>query len=133
MKHYWVLLMTMWPHYFTISHLSQILPDDMTQTLQHLHLGDMLEYEDDGSSSYGPDDIDISNVRPNDNSMDYDIGGSFYLQQHLISLLQDYQVIFSYNVKGRAMQVPPMQFTVSTDQWESNPNRLPSQHISVEN
>ena len=46
--------------------------------------------------------------------------------------MQEYQDIFSYNVKGKAMQVPPMQFTVSTDQWESNPNRLPSQHISVE-
>ena len=63
--------------------------------------------------------------------MDYDLGGSFYLQEHLISS-QEYQDIFSYNVKGKAMQVPLMEFTVSTDQWESNPNRLPSRHISVE-
>ena len=104
--------------------------EDMTQTLQHLHLGDMLEYEDDGSSADGPNDIDISNMRSNDNNMDYDLGGSSYLQQQLILLMQEYQDIFSYNVKGKAMQVPPMQFTVFTDQWESNPNRLPSRHIS---
>ena len=52
----------------------------MTQSLKHLHLGDMLEYEDDGSSAYGPNDIDISNMRPNDYNMDYDLGGSFNLQ-----------------------------------------------------
>ena len=46
--------------------------------------------------------------------------------------MEEYRDIFSYNVKGKAMQVPPMQFTVFTDQWESNPNRLPSRHISVE-
>ena len=90
----------------------------------------MLEYEDDGSSADGPNDIDISNMRSNDNNMDYDLGGSSYLQQQLILLMQEYQDIFSYNVKGKAMQVPPMQFTVFTDQWESNPNRLPSRHIS---
>ena len=57
--------------------------------------------------------------------MDYDLGGSFYLQQQLIALMQEYQDIFSHNVKGKAMQVPPMHFTVFTDQWESNLNRLP--------
>ena len=106
--------------------------DDMTQTLQHLHLGDMLEYEDDGSSADGPNDIDISNMLPDVRSMDYDLGGSSNLQQHLIALMEEYRDIFSYNVKGKAMQVPPMQFTVFTDQWESNLNRLPSRHISVE-
>ena len=47
--------------------------------------------------------------------------------------MQDYHDIFSDNVNGKAMQVPSMQFTVFTYQWESNPNRLPSLHISVEN
>ena len=30
------------------------------------------------------------------------------------------------------MLVPPMNFSVQIDKWESNPNRLPSRHISVE-
>jgi len=30
------------------------------------------------------------------------------------------------------MSVPPMQFSVKVEQWESYPNRLPSRHISVE-
>ena len=78
--------MTIWPQYFTISHLSQILPtlqftstDDMTQTLQHLHLGDLLGYEDDGSYADRPNDIDILNMRPKDNNTDYNLGGSVYL------------------------------------------------------
>ena len=46
--------------------------------------------------------------------------------------MDEYNDIFSYNVKGKAMFVPAMQFFVNVDQWESNPNRLPSPHISVE-
>jgi len=65
--------------------------DDMPQTLQHLDLGDMLEYEADGSSADGPNVVDISNMRPNNYNMDYDLGGSFNLQQQLISLMQQYQ------------------------------------------
>ena len=49
----------------------------------------MLEYEDDGSSADGPNDIDISNMYPNACNIDYDLGGSFNLQQHLIALMHD--------------------------------------------
>ena len=30
------------------------------------------------------------------------------------------------------MSVPPMNFSVQIDKWESSPNRLHSRHISVE-
>ena len=30
------------------------------------------------------------------------------------------------------MLVPPINFSAQIDKWESNPNRLPSRHISVE-
>ena len=58
----------------------------------------------------------LTNMRPNDNNMDYDLGGSFNLQQHLILLMKEYQDIFSYKVNVTPMQVHPMLFTVSTDQ-----------------
>jgi len=44
----------------------------------------------------------------------------------------EYQDIFSYNVKDKAMQVPSMQSSDLIDQRESNTNRLPSRHIFVE-
>ena len=69
---------------------------------------------------------------PENKNKDYDLGGSSYQQQHLVYFIYEYQDIFSYNVKGKAMQVPPMQFSVSIDKWEFYSNRLPSRHISVE-
>ena len=64
----------------------------MTQTLQHIHLGAMLEYEDDGSSTEGPNDIDISQMLRGNNNKDYDLGGSSHLQQHLIVLMSEYNL-----------------------------------------
>ena len=46
--------------------------------------------------------------------------------------MHEYRDIFSYNVKGKAMSVLPIQFSVQTEKWESNPNHLLSQHISVD-
>ena len=46
--------------------------------------------------------------------------------------MQEYQDIFSKNIKNKAMQVSFMQFSVYIEQWKSNSNRLPSRHISVE-
>ena len=40
--------------------------------------------------------------------------------------------ILSYNVKGKAMTLPTMTFTVNKVNWEAPANRLPSRHISVE-
>jgi hypothetical protein len=106
--------------------------DDMTQTIQNLHMSDLLEYDDDGSSTDGPNDIDVTRMLPGAANNDYDIGGSPFLQGQIKILMGEYNDIFSYNVKGKAMSVPPMQFSVNVEQWESNPNRLPSRHISVE-
>jgi len=53
--------------------------DDMTQTIQSLHLSDLLDYDEDGSSSDGPNDIDISRMFPGAVNDDYYIGGSPYL------------------------------------------------------
>jgi len=39
--------------------------------------------------------------------------------------MDEYNDIVSHNVDGKAMSVPPMQFSVQVDQWESDPNRLP--------
>ena len=46
---------------------------------------------------------------------DYDIGGSPYIQQNLNSLMSEYQDIL---VKGNAVYVSPMQFSVSVEKWE---------------
>ena len=53
--------------------------DDMTQTIQHLHLSDILDYDDDGASTDGPNDIDISCMTQDPALTDYDMGGSPYL------------------------------------------------------
>jgi len=104
----------------------------MTQTIQQLHLSDILDYDDDGTSVDGPNDIDISCMTQIPTLTDYDIGGSPNLRRRIQLLMHEYRDIFSYNVKGKAMSVPPMKFSVNIDKWESTPNRLPSRHISVE-
>ena len=60
------------------------------------------------------------------------MGGSENLQATLSALIEEYNDIFSYSVKGRSMDVPPMEFSLDTDIWESNPNRAASRQISTE-
>ena len=95
--------------------------DDMTQTIQQLHLSDILDYDDDGTSMDGPNDIDISCMTQIPTLTDYDIGGSPNLRRRIQLLMHEYRDIFSYNVKGKAMSVPPMKFSVNIDKWESTP------------
>ena len=38
--------------------------DKMTQTIQNLHMSDLLEHDDDGSCTDGPNDIDVSRMLP---------------------------------------------------------------------
>ena len=60
----------------------------MISTLQHLHMSD-----------------------PNGTANnDYTIGGHPEFQQQIRQLLHEYDDIFSYNVKGKAMSVPPNDF-----------------------
>ena len=68
---------------------------------------------------------------PGQPNEDFTIGGSVDLQQRICALLTNYEDIFSFNVKGKAMSVPPMEFTVDVKRWEALANRLPSRHISV--
>jgi len=60
------------------------------------------------------------------------MGGSENLQATLDALIEEYSDIFSYSVKGRSMDIPPMEFSLDTDIWESNPNREASRQISTE-
>jgi hypothetical protein len=106
--------------------------EDITQTIQALHMSDILGYEDDGSADNGPNDVDISRMRPDSLNDDFAIGGPPELQADIRLLLQEYNDIFSYSVKGKAMDVPPMHFQVDDSQWYTTPNQLPSRHISVE-
>ena len=86
--------------------------DDMTQTIQQFHLSDILDYDDDGSTTDGPSDIDISRMIHGAALTDYDMGGSPYLRQKIQPIMHEYRDIFSYNVKGKDMLVPPMKFSV---------------------
>jgi transposase InsO family protein len=105
--------------------------EDITQTLQHMHLSDILEYADDGADMEGPNDIDVSRMLTGTPNDDFQLGGSPELQRQLRELIHEFGDIFSYNVKGKAMDVPPMTFTVDTTKWETTANRLPSRLISV--
>jgi len=81
----------------------------------------------------GPNDIDVSRMLTGGGkNNDFTIGGSPELQLRIRDILHDFRDIFSYNVKGKAMAVPPMAFTVDKVNWEAPSNRLPSRHISVE-
>ena len=104
----------------------------MTQTIQHLHLSDILDYDDHDASTDGPNDIDISCMAQGHTLTDYDMVGSPYLRRKIQMLMHEYREIFSYNVIGKAMLVPLMNFSVQRHKWELNRNRLPSRHISVE-
>ena len=95
----------------------------MTTTLQHLHMSDLLTYDDEGVDESGPNDIDYLRMLPGQTNDDFTIGGSFDLQQRIRKLLHEYADIFSFNVKGKAMSVPPMEFTVDTARWKAPANR----------
>ena len=59
-------------------------------------------------------------------------GHQLYRHYKLRTLLQQYSDKFSYSVKGKAMDVPPMEFTIDHAKWETNQNRAPSRHVSTE-
>ena len=60
---------------------------------------DMLGYDDDGVDEDGVNDIDITRM--------------VHLQQALHTVIREFSDIFRYSVKGKAMDVPPMEFTIS--------------------
>ena len=52
------------------------------------------------------------------------MGGSDKLQASLTDLISNYDNIFSYYVKGRSIDAPPMEFKVDEKSWESSGNRM---------
>jgi len=107
--------------------------EEMISTLQHLHMSDLLQHDDDAIDPNGPNDIDVSRIVPNGTANnDYTIRGHPAFQRQIRPLIHEYDDICSYNVKGKAMYVPPMTFTVATNDWKAPVNRLPSRLISVE-
>ena len=93
---------------------------------------DMLGYDDYDADEDGVNDIDITRMVHNDLNNDYQLGGSVQLQTALRALISEFSDIFSYSVKGKAMDVPPMEFNIDRSLWETNFNRAPSRHISTE-
>ena len=95
-------------------------------------MSQILGIDDYGADEERPNDIDISRMNEAARNDDYTIGGSTNLQQELHSLIKEYDDIFTYSVKGRSMDVPPMEFDVDKKLWEASGNRLASRQISIE-
>ena len=99
----------------------------MISNLQHLHMSDLIHYDDDAIDPDGPDDIDVSRMVQNGTAdNDYTIGRHPAFQEQIRQLLHEYDDIFCYKVKGKAMSVPLMTFTVAKNDWKVPANRLPS-------
>jgi hypothetical protein len=94
--------------------------DELTQVLQGLHMSQILGIDDDGADEDGPNDIDISRMNGSARNDDYTIGGSPALQDNLHALIKEFDDIFSYSVKGRSMDVPPMEIDVDKKLWEAS-------------
>jgi hypothetical protein len=82
--------------------------DTMTTTLQHLHMSELLHHDEDAIDPDGPNDIDVSKMDTNGcTNNDFTIGGFPALQLRLREILHEFNNIFIYNVKEKAMAVPP--------------------------
>jgi len=87
--------------------------------IYNIFICELLQHDDDAIDAEGPNDIDISRMVPGgQTNNDFTIGGSPEFQHKIWNLLTEYDDIFSFNVKGKAMAVPPMHFKVHTDGWE---------------
>ena len=77
-------------------------------------------HDEDAVDPDGLNDIDVSRMlRGGYNNNDFTIGGSPEIQLRIRGILHEFRDIFSYNVKGKAMDVPPMTFTVDKVNWEA--------------
>ena len=88
-------------------------------------------HNDEDVEENGPNDIEYLQMLPGETNDDFTIGASADLQQRIRTLITEYADIFSFNVMGKAMSIPPMEFTVDATRWEAPANHLPSRHISV--
>ena len=109
--------------------------------LQHLHMSDLIDHDDDAIDSDGPNNIDVSRMVPNGTANnDYTTGGRPGFQQQIRKLLHEYDDILSYNVKGKAMSVPgdrqwPNHYTTwspTTKQKTKSRAWTPDSHIAFE-
>ena len=57
--------------------------DEMTTTLQYLHMSDLLTHDDEGVDENGPNDIEYLRMLPGQTNDDFTIGGSAHLQQRI--------------------------------------------------
>ena len=92
-------------------------------------MSDMLEVDDNSADEDGQNDIDISRMNTSSSNNDYTMGGSEELQALLTDLITEYKDIFSYSIKGRSMEAPPMEFKVDE---RSSGNRMASRQMSIE-
>jgi len=83
-------------------------PIELSQAMKGLHMRDMLGADDDGADDKGVNDIDITRMDQNSPNNDY-------------------------KLRGKAMDVTQMDFTVDRSLWETNFSRAPSRHISKAN
>ena len=68
-------------------------------------------HDDDAIDPYGPNDIDVYRMVPNSTANnDNTIGGHPEFQQQIRQLQHE------YDVKGKAMSVPSMTFTVANNE-----------------
>jgi hypothetical protein len=87
-------------------------PLQLAQAMHALHMSNMLGY--DGAENEGVNDIDTTLMAPNVPNADYTLGGTPTLQAKLRTLIQQYSDIFSYSVKGKAMDVPQWSLQLTT-------------------
>ena len=78
--------------------------DDMTTTLQHLHMSDLLTHDDEGVDENGPNDIDYVRMLPGHTNDDFTIGGSAELQKRIRKIIHDYEDISALTLKARPCQ-----------------------------
>jgi hypothetical protein len=77
-------------------------------------MSELLHHDDDAVDPDGPNDIDVSRMLTGGgNNNDFTIVGSPEIQLRIRDILHEFSDIFRYNVKGKAMAVPPMTFTVN--------------------
>ena len=94
-------------------------------------MSEMLGYDDDRADDQGVNDIDTTLMAPNVPNEDNILEGHQHYRPSF-ALIQQYRDIFSHSVKGKAMDVPPMEFTIDHTMWETNQNIEASRDVYTE-
>ena len=75
--------------------------DDMTTTLQYLHMNDQLTHDDEGVDENGPNYIEYVRMLPDQTNDDFTIGGSSDLQQRICTQLTEYATNGYFQLRAR--------------------------------